>query len=214
MDGLTATMRIRESEKSTQLHLPIIAMTAHAMKGDRERCLEAGMDGYVSKPISSRELEKAIVSALRGPGGARPATSRKAQDENATAANVILWDMGKTLEALGGDEKLLHEVIEIFLEEVPKHMASLRQAIAQSNARAIEQVAHTLKGELGYLGISGVSRKARELEEIGQKSDLRPAASIYAGFEAELSEVLTSMRRMIGMSSDVKLVAGWSGASQ
>ncbi len=71
MDGLTATRKIRESEQSTPLHLPIIAMTAHAMKGDRERCIDAGMDGYVSKPISSPQLEEAIASALRWPGGVR-----------------------------------------------------------------------------------------------------------------------------------------------
>ena len=214
MDGLTATKRIRESERSTHLHLPIIAMTAYAMKGDSERCLEAGMDGYVSKPISSRLLEEAIASALGGPGAARPATSSKTQDEHATAANVIPWDMGKTLERLGGDQKLLHEVIEIFLEEVPKHIASLRQAIAQGNAEATEMAAHTLKGELGYLGISEVSRKARELEEVARKSDLRRAASIFTEFETELSEVLTSMRRTIGERADTQTVAGWSGASQ
>jgi HPt (histidine-containing phosphotransfer) domain-containing protein len=118
--------------------------------------------------------------------------------------------MGKTLEALGGDEKLLHEVIEIFLEEVPKHMASLRQAIAQGNAEATEMAAHTLKGELGYLGISEVSRKARELEEVARKSDLQSAESIYAGFEAEISEVLISMRGRF----DKQLVAGSSGGSQ
>jgi HPt (histidine-containing phosphotransfer) domain-containing protein len=172
------------------------------------------MDGYVSKPISSRQLEEAIASAFHGPRDARPATSTKTHDENATPANVILWDMGKTLEALGGDEKLLHEVVEIFLEEVPKHMASLRQAIAQGNAEAAEMAAHTLKGELGYLGISEVSRKARELEEVAHKSDLQSAASIYTGFEAEISEVLISMRRRIGIRPDQELVAASSGGSQ
>jgi CheY-like chemotaxis protein len=66
MDGLTATMRIRENERSTQLHVPIVAMTAHAMSGDRERCIEAGMDGYISKPISREHLEEAIADATRG----------------------------------------------------------------------------------------------------------------------------------------------------
>jgi HPt (histidine-containing phosphotransfer) domain-containing protein len=115
---------------------------------------------------------------------------------------------------LGGDEKLLHEVIEIFLIEAPKHLARLRQAIAEGNATAIEQMAHTLKGELGYLGISEVSLRAREMEEFGRKSDLRAAAGIYTGFEAKLSEVFASVRRTIGERSDTQIVAGWSGASQ
>ena len=66
---------------------------------------------------------------------------------------MIAWDRGKTLERLGGDEKLFHEVIGIFLEEVPQHMASLKQAIVQENAKAVEEISHKLKGELGYLGI-------------------------------------------------------------
>ena len=68
MDGLSATRKIRESERATRRHLPIIAMTAHAMKGDRERCIEAGMDGYVSKPISSQEVEEAIAGVLAPAG--------------------------------------------------------------------------------------------------------------------------------------------------
>jgi signal transduction histidine kinase/DNA-binding response OmpR family regulator/HPt (histidine-containing phosphotransfer) domain-containing protein len=215
MDGLTTTMRIRESERETRLHLPIIAMTAHAMKGDRERCIEAGMDGYVSKPISSQELEEAIASALLMRGETKPVASSEADRESATpptALSVIAWDMGKTLEQLGGDEKLLHEVVEIFLDDVPKHMASLRRAIAEGNAEAVEGAAHTLKGELGYLGISEVSRKARELEEFGRKSDLRLAAGLYATLESELSEVLISMRRTVGAKPDMEMVAGWPGA--
>ena len=214
MDGLTATVKIREGERLTGLHLPIVAMTAHAMKGDRERCLDVGMDEYVSKPISIRQLEEAIANALCWPGGVRPATSSKGQDENTTPANVIPWDMGKTLESLGGDEELLHEVIEIFLEEAPKHMATLGHAIAEGDTKAIEQAAHTLKGELGYLGISGLSRKARELEEIDQTPDLHAAETIYKEFEAELSSVLTSIRRTIGERPDTQMVAGYSGASQ
>lgn len=119
----------------------------------------------------------------------------------------MVWDMDDTMERLGGDEQLFHEVVEIFLEDVPKHMAALGQAIAGGNTEAIERVAHTLKGELGYLGISEVLRKAREMEESGQKSDVRLAASLYATFEPELSELLISMRRMVGARPGGKMVA-------
>ena len=96
----------------------------------------------------------------------------------------------------------------------PNTWPPLRQAIADGNAEAIERTAHTLKGELGYLGISEVSRKAREMEELGQKSDLRLAAGLYATFEPELCEVLISMRRMVGAKPGVEMVAGWPGAGQ
>jgi two-component system, sensor histidine kinase and response regulator len=217
MDGLTATRKIRESERETQLHLPIIAMTAHAMKGDRERCIEAGMDGYVSKPISSKEVAEAIASILRLQGESTPAISLEAKQADATlptAPSRIVWNMGETLERLGGDEKLFHEVIEIFLDDVPKHMAGLRRAIAAGDAEAVEGAAHTLKGELGYLGISEVSQKARELEEFGRNSDLRFAGDLYATLASELSELLTSMRGTMGANPSVEMVAGSAGPSE
>jgi two-component system, sensor histidine kinase and response regulator len=217
MDGLTATRKIRESERETQLHLPIIAMTAHAMKGDRERCIEAGMDGYVSKPISSKEVAEAIASILRLQGEGTPVINLEAKQPDAklpTAPSRIVWNMGETLERLGGDEKLFHEVIEIFLDDVPKHMAGLRRAIAAGDAEAVEGAAHTLKGELGYLGISEVSQKAREMEEFGRNSDLRFAADLYATLASELSELLTSMRGTMGASPSVEMVAGSAGPSE
>jgi two-component system, sensor histidine kinase and response regulator len=210
MDGLTATRKIRESEQSTQYHLPIIAMTAHAMKGDRERCLEAGMDGYVSKPISSQLLEEAIAAALRGPEIGMTVTSLKTPKKEVTPPALIGWDMGKTRERLGGDENLLREVIGIFLEEVPRHLADLGQAVAHGNAKAVEEIAHTLKGELGYLNIAESLRKASALEALGRNNDLGQAADIFALFESELSEVLTSIR---GIAS-VQLVAAKSGVGQ
>jgi two-component system sensor histidine kinase/response regulator len=95
MDGLTATQKIREGEKRTPSHLPIIAMTAHAMKGDRERCLEAGMDGYVSKPIDKRELERAIASAVPGSDVTGVGPSMTPEEEDAVAISRMAWDVRK-----------------------------------------------------------------------------------------------------------------------
>jgi CheY-like chemotaxis protein len=213
MDGLTATRKIRESERGTHEHLPIIAMTAHAMKGDRERCIEAGMDGYVSKPVSSKEVADAIENIVDLQKESTRVLSQA--DRNLpSASSRIVWNMGETLERLGGDEKLFHEVIEIFLDDVPKHLASLGRAIAEGDAEAVEGAAHTLKGELGYLGVSEVSQKARELEELGKNSDLRFAADLYAKFASELSALLTSMRSTMGAHPSVEMVAGPPGSSE
>jgi two-component system, sensor histidine kinase and response regulator len=214
MDGLMTTMKIRERERGTRLHMPIIAMTAHAMKGDRERCIEAGMDGYVSKPISGPELKQAIADALHQRGGTGFAGSLTDQKEKAAPPASIAWDMNKTLERLGGDQELFREVIEIFLDDLPKHMATLRRAIADGDAEGIERTAHTLKGELGYLGILEISQRARDMESFGQKSDIRLAASLYATLESELSELLLSMRQMIVLKPNVEMASGWPGANQ
>jgi HPt (histidine-containing phosphotransfer) domain-containing protein len=166
----------------------------------------------VSKPISRREMEEAIAGVLLVGSVTYAVTNKK--EPNSAVASAVTWDVGTTLERLGGDEELLHEVLGIFLEEVPRHMASLRQAIAESDAGAIEGVAHTLKGELGYLGIAGVSQKAREMEEFGQKSEFRLAAELYGVFEPEVSETLFSVRRLIRTRAAPAIASARPGVSQ
>src|SRR6202034_2781480 len=117
MDGLSATKQIREYEKSTHEHIPIIAMTAHVMKDDRTRCLVAGMDGYVTKPISSEEVEAAILAALDETPETEKDTSLVRSKEKMSEAREVRWNIAKTLEQVGGDEALLQEVLDIFLDE-------------------------------------------------------------------------------------------------
>jgi len=194
MDGLKATQRIRESEKLTKHHLPIIAMTAHAMKGDRERCLAAGMDGYVSKPINAESLESAIVSAIRGTDIGRHSESSDNHKLEGMSLGVVSWSIEQTLEKLGGDEKLLQEVIEIFLEEAPKHLSALQIALDQGSGEAVESAAHSLKGELGYLSMSELSSSALNLEEMGRNSDLDGVSRLLPRFEAGVFQLLIAMR--------------------
>jgi HPt (histidine-containing phosphotransfer) domain-containing protein len=103
------------------------------------------------------------------------------------------WNPVQTLERLGGDEPLLQEVMEIFREEAPKHLAGLREAIIQQDAGTTERLAHNLQGELGYLGIAELSHGARELEEKGRTSDFQGALSVFPPFEAAMARLLASM---------------------
>lgn len=189
MDGLTTTMKIREGEKQTHLHLPIIAMTAHAMKGDRERCLDAGMDGYLSKPINRREVGESIASALR-----QSNQTNSISEQSTSHGRPFAWSALQILNRLGHDEDLLREIVEIFLDEGPKHLATLQHAITEGNASDIEQAAHSLNGELGYLGVSDAAQNARELEEMAQTRNLQHVIKVFAKLESEISEVLISMR--------------------
>jgi two-component system, sensor histidine kinase and response regulator len=213
MDGLTATKKIRDDEMQSHSHMPIIALTAHAMKGDLEHCLEGGMDGYVSKPINQKELEEAIAKVV----GSGSDTGRRVIAEtprvDSPPKEPLGWDVERVLERLGGDEKLFSEVIQIFLEETPKNLAELRQALSQGNSETIERTAHSLKGELGYLGIAGVCQRARELEEMGRRHDLQHAAGVFAAFETELSAVLNSMRSLDGLKLELQAVVE-TGAGQ
>ena len=125
------------------------------------------------------------------------------------------WNMAKTLEQLGGDETLLQEVVDIFLEEAPKHLAALRLAVAQGIAETVETTAHTLRGELGYMGLPEISQKASELEEMGRSNDLRGAASFLSQFEADISGLFNSIRsaKAVALVPHVAVVDS-SGAEQ
>ena len=123
MDGLAATEAIRQREKSSGTHLAIFAMTAHAMKGDRERCLQAGMDGYITKPIRFSDIEKTL-------SGFSSAESVSA----AIPSGKIPWGRAEALERLGGDEDLLREICRIFLDESPNLLRKLQEAIADTDA--------------------------------------------------------------------------------
>ena len=213
MDGLTAAEKIREGEAQGRSHLPIIAVTAHAMTGDRELCVRAGMDGYVTKPINGRALEEAIAAALLGRIDAGFGISSKTPQSTVPLDSAVAWDIAQTLETLGGDEKLLYEIVDIFLAEGPGQMSSLSHAIAEGDLAGIERAAHSLKGELGYLGIPQVSQKAGELEEMGRRGDLQQAAGIFAAFEIEFSTIINSMRSVTERYRETQLTVE-TGASQ
>ena len=126
---------------------------------------------------------------------------------------LVPWNPSQMLERLGGDEKLLHEVMEIFLEEVPKHLAGLRESITQQNAETTERIAHSLQGELGYLSIAELSQGARALEEKGRTSDFQGALSLLPPFEAAMARLLSSMGVTKKISSEEQAAAGSPGVS-
>jgi PAS domain S-box-containing protein len=175
MDGLEATRCLRRGERRTGRHVPVIAMTAHAMKGDRERCLEAGMDGYLAKPIRTEELAAAIAGV--GPGTV-PAGSGQA---------AAAFDHEAALAGAGGDPELLRELARIFRAECPRWQTQMRQAIAQGDAGLLRRAAHTCKGSLGLFGAGAALEAAQRLESLGQAGDLAPAGEAFAALEAALA---------------------------
>jgi PAS domain S-box-containing protein len=188
MDGLAATAAIRESEKVSRTHLPIFAMTAHAMKGDRERCLEAGMDGYISKPVRLSDIEQTLAEL------ARPRAAKAKPLVEAAS-----WNRGEALARIGGDEELLRDLCHIFLEESPKLMLKLQQAVAAGDADGVMRAAHSLKGETSYLGANRTSRAARELEEMGRDQNLSQASDTLATLEREVASLHRELADLTGM---------------
>jgi HPt (histidine-containing phosphotransfer) domain-containing protein len=112
------------------------------------------------------------------------------------------WDHSKALERVDGDELLLRELVQIFLEESPKQLTSLQRAIETANLEEVERTAHRFKGELGYLGLPDAAQKAKDLERMGHEHTLQPAADLFLSFRAEVSAVAAAMRDMLDESHE------------
>jgi CheY-like chemotaxis protein len=186
MDGLEATGRIRRTEQVRGGHVPVVAMTAYAMKGDRERCLEAGMDGYVSKPVRAAELFQVIEGLAPAPSP-EPIAPDPPAEQGQAAGSLIDWAVA--LDYVGGDRKLLRDLAGIFLDECPRWMAELRQAIAAGNAADVKRLGHTLKGSLGHFGVPTGFEAAYQLEMMGRSGILNGAPEACAALAGQLERL-------------------------
>jgi two-component system sensor histidine kinase/response regulator len=186
-DGFQATAAIRERERSTGRHLPIVAMTAHAMKGDRERCLEAGMDSYVSKPIEAAQLFDVIECLSSGANPTQQPAEVRAPLED-SAANSSL-DKTEILERFNGDADLLREVVQVFIETYPTLLSELRDAFARRDQQAFKRVAHTIKGSVNYFSAREAFDLARRLESRGAAGDWTDAESLCRDLETAIESL-------------------------
>ncbi len=190
MDGFETTAAIREREKATGAHLPIIAMTAHAMKGDRERCLAAGMDDYVAKPLNAQKLFDAITALVPRPTEApAPETAPDGEDPE------DVWDFDDALARVDGDEELLGELIGLFLADLPRWLSEIAGAVAAQDGGALEHAAHSLKGSARSLSAGACAEAAFALESRGRGKDFAHSEDSLAALQqsaAHLGDVLAA----------------------
>jgi CheY-like chemotaxis protein len=184
MDGWATTAAIRAQEQLSDRHIPIIAMTAHAMQGDRERCLAAGMDGYVAKPLWAEELF-AVMERLT-------ATTTEAPLENQSqrAGMPEVLDYGALLARVDRDMELLQEIVRLFLTDCPRHLAELHAALARGDQDGLVRTVHSLKGALGNICAPAALAEALRLETAGQQGDLQYAGVALAALAAALERLL------------------------
>jgi PAS domain S-box-containing protein len=187
MGGLEATARIRERERATGRHVPIVGLTAHAMKGDRERCLAAGMDAYLSKPVQGAQLLRAIAEFFPGAAPALPAPP----------APAVTLDGEALLAHLGGDEDLLREIVGLFLEDAPRLLEETRAAAAAGDADRLERTAHRLKGAVRNFGTTPAAAAAERLEALGHLGDLGGAAALCDELEAALGRLRPALAALV-----------------
>jgi CheY-like chemotaxis protein/HPt (histidine-containing phosphotransfer) domain-containing protein len=174
MDGIETTTAIRSREKTTGEYTPIVALTAHAMVRDRERCLKAGMDGYLIKPIQPATLLEAVERLHLACGG-RSKSTRK-----------IVLDRAALLDRVDGDVQLLGEITKLFLQECVPLMASAREAMKTGNADRFVYAVHTLRGMFRSLSATAAQEAAGILEGLSLKNDRENAEATYAVLEREV----------------------------
>ncbi|MCX6993037.1 MAG: PAS domain S-box protein [Kiritimatiellaeota bacterium] len=210
MDGFEATRRIREMESersegsgsnqsSTINHqpfhrIPILALTAHTMPEDREKCLTAGMNGYIIKPVSTKSVADAIASISSSSGAAAH------QDENIKikkSESTVVFDSKAFCDRLSGDNALIREVVNIFLEETPKSMRALEKSIKQQQKDEAARLAHTIKGSAANMGGNQLRVVAARIEKACNSADWREAEALVPRFNKQFEFLEQAMREFV-----------------
>jgi two-component system, sensor histidine kinase and response regulator len=193
MDGLEAIRTVRTDEQASGLHLPIIALTAHAMKGDRERCLGAGADEYLTKPIRAAELFAALSRMKTGNIAPDPPPAMAADPVSSSVAGI---DLKEALRRMG-DQETLEELARLFIEECPKLMAQIRDSLAASDGISLERSAHSLQGSSASLGAPGISRASAELQKLARSGHWIAARSVFANLEREIAALYSQLSTLL-----------------
>jgi CheY-like chemotaxis protein/HPt (histidine-containing phosphotransfer) domain-containing protein len=183
MGGFECTELIRQRERQTGKHIPIIAMTAHAMKGDEERCLASGMDGYICKPIQFDKLRAAIAQVCKGRSESQSVTA------DAQPETDRLFDREAMLNSLDGDVSVMQELLALFHEESARSGQDLREALAQQDGKRLARAAHSVKGAVSVLHADRLKVVAERLEQAGLRSDFASASASLAEFESLLGRL-------------------------
>jgi len=187
MDGFEAVAQIRSEEKSRGAHIPIVAMTAHALVGDQKRCLEAGMDAYISKPLDSVKLLDAIDSAMRGQSVDGPERPREpAAPPLFEAASEKIIDEVLLDKLVGGDMGLLRELVRIYNETRPGLVRNIDVAIEQQDPKKLRDAAHALKGAVSNFAAVPALQACAELERLGISGNLSSVASVRQDLARQL----------------------------
>jgi signal transduction histidine kinase/CheY-like chemotaxis protein len=205
MDGLEATRRIREAEKATGHHIPITAMTAHAMAGDRERCLAGGMDHYLSKPLIKAELYWLLdqilagrkpageVASQTGSNGTRPPETLQPLAHEPSPKELPVFSRKKLLDELDGDEILMRRMISLFQESTPRLLEDIRGSIARRASGDLARSTHALRTSLGIFGAHDAHRLTLQLETQAHQDDYEEMDHIFAALVRGTAEIQAAL---------------------
>jgi PAS domain S-box-containing protein len=197
MDGLEATTRIRDPLSGVlNNRVPIIAMTAHAMQGDKEKCISVGMNDYVAKPIKPRDLAKALETWLPEKAAVALSAATKVPADSG-AVNEGIFDFKGMMERLMDDKDLVKKVVAIFLAEAPRQIAIINKAIIGHDCKTIDRQAHSLKGSAGNIGLPSLRAIAATIENTAKTGDVNALALIMPEFEKQFHKAETAIQKKI-----------------
>ena len=197
MDGFETIRSIRAAEQRTGRRLPIIVLTPHAMEGDRERCLEAGADDYLTKPIRGG----ALLAALKRVTGAQ---AQAAPAEQPQPTGTRAWDLEAALARMENDRELLEEIVGLYADEWPRTLAGMRRAIQTQDAALLHRLAHTLKGASANISAPGVRQAALSLEMLARSGDIANAGEHVDLLQAEAGRLMTELETWSGKALHVR----------
>ncbi len=192
MDGLKATAIIREREKSTGGHIPIVAITARVMKGDRESCLAAGTDGYLSKPFKVAELLEVLYPVMENKSAQQYGEQKPVQTTSGPAL-----DFDSVLGYFGGDLELFQETFELFIEHCPNQIEAIRAAISAGNPEDLERAAHRFGGSVSNFSVSNITALGSDLEQMGREKRMDGAKQVLSEVEFQVNEFIASVRNTL-----------------
>ena len=203
MDGIEATSAIRDRERGSDRRIRIVAMTAHAMESDRQRCLDAGMDDYISKPVNPGALFAVVEQAGR-PADAVPPGSGPDADADRPGA-MASFDEAELLERTSGSAEIAAEVMRLFLDDCPVRLSAIEAAVRGGDAEELRLAAHALKGAAGNLSATGTCQAADALERIGAEGRMDAAAAAWEHLSIEAGRLLEDLTRRLEDASEAPL---------
>ncbi len=193
MDGLEATTAIRETEKETEERIPIIAMTAHATSSDMEKCLNAGMSAYISKPFQINDFLKVINEhGIKSVNQGKGEESMSTATDNFSALSSVM-DVDEAIERVGGDMELLKELTDIFIIDSNKLLTEIKEALSNADDRALERSAHALKGAVSNFSALRAHEKAYHMETLGRQGDISLAEKELENLNKEIESLKSAL---------------------
>ena len=204
MSGTDATMRIREIEDETGGHIPIVALTAHAMNGDRERFLNDGMDDYVSKPIKEEELVEVISRCVKIRDTLEGGLSQEAKNKKNSGLkpewhDQEIFDIDELLDLVSGNKELAYRVIETYQKNLPIKIGNLEEAIRRKDFARIEEIGHDLKGSSGNISAEGVKKASSELENAALEKSIDKVQNSMLKLKEELDKLLCLIDKQVAV---------------